>query len=125
MLVYLDPAFRDSIDFDPLPFTRLSSRQITVVELGSGNGFLATHVAQWLRPDEDLLIATDLPSVCPLLETNLQSCPAARICPLPWGFKGHVDEIFKVLAGEARFPTHILCSDLVSLCTYQHPQFDQ
>lgn len=126
MLAYLDPA--SEIDFDPLPFTHTLTppaadsdtvqRSITVVELGSGTGFLAARVADWLRPDLDLLLATDLPDVCPLLEANLRSCPAVQVRALAWGSREHADAISRNLGSLSpntteRHLTHILCSDLV------------
>ena len=119
MLAYLNPSSRTLFDFDPSPFTPTSP--IAAVELGSGTGFVAACVAEWLHPQQDLLIATDLPEVCPLLESNLRSCPTIRVCPLPWGSKVDADALnAKYLRHlpsepytEARPLTHVLCSDLV------------
>ncbi|KAI0749661.1 hypothetical protein C8Q80DRAFT_1163279 [Daedaleopsis nitida] len=127
MLAYLDPSTHSILDieFDPPPFTGAArgspadeQRPITVLELGSGTGFVATRVAEWLRPDLDLLVATDLPDVCPMLDTNLRSCAAAKVRALPWGSREHASAILEELgsmppSGRARQLTHVLCSDLV------------
>ena len=128
MLAYLDPS--SELEFDPPPptdpqlHTRRATgnvqRSIAAVELGSGTGFVAARVAAWLRPDLDLLVATDLPEVCPLLETNLRSCAAVRVRPLPWGSREHASAIMEEMSllspGQAsRQITHVLCSDLVCL----------
>ena len=109
----------------------IGTTSITALELGSGTGFIAARVAEWLRPDLDLLVATDLPDVCPLLETNLRHSPTVRVRPLAWGNAAHAQAISEELGllnvnqalphastgGPARHryrvPTHILCSDLV------------
>ena len=125
MLAYLDPSSASACEFDPAPFTgelRLQNdherHPITAIELGSGTGFVAAHIAAWLRPDLDLFFATDLPEVCPLLEANLRSCPAVKVRPLAWGSREHahaLSEELGVLSADSatRRPTHILCSDLV------------
>ncbi|KAI0719402.1 putative methyltransferase-domain-containing protein [Cerioporus squamosus] len=125
MLAYLDPSSEPTLEFDPPPFTRTSSRTrapctaehpITALELGSGTGFVAARVAGWMRPDLDLLVVTDLPEVCPLLETNLRTCPAVRVRPLAWGSREHSSAILQdlsLLAPSGRRLTHILCSDLI------------
>ncbi|TBU45693.1 putative methyltransferase-domain-containing protein [Dichomitus squalens] len=122
MLAYLDPSSSSTCEFDPAPFTRELPRAerhpITAIELGSGTGFVASRVAEWLRPDLDLLLATDLPEVCALLEANLRSSRAARVRPLSWGSREHASAIFDELGllssdQPARYATHILCSDLV------------
>ena len=125
MLAYLDPSSSSAYEFDPAPFTgelplQNERHPITAIELGSGTGFVAARIAAWLRPDLDLLLATDLPEVCTLLEANLRSCPAVKVLPLAWGSREHA----RAVSGElgmlpsdkpARYPTHILCSDLVCL----------
>ncbi|RPD60194.1 hypothetical protein L226DRAFT_535122 [Lentinus tigrinus ALCF2SS1-7] len=125
MLAYLDPFSGPTLEFDPPPFTRMSSRTraprttehpITAVELGSGTGFVAARVAGWMRPDLDLLVATDLPEVCPLLEANLHSCPAVRVRALAWGSREHASAILQelgLLPPKGRRLTHVLCSDLI------------
>ncbi|KAI9000444.1 hypothetical protein BD414DRAFT_471585 [Trametes punicea] len=88
MLAYLDPA--SPLDFDPHP----------------------------PAPKRDLLIVTDLPEVCTLLEANLRAYSAIWIRPLAWGSTAHVRLISEELgltkpAASPRYPTHILCSDLI------------
>ncbi|KAI9066270.1 hypothetical protein FKP32DRAFT_1589782 [Trametes sanguinea] len=120
MLAYLDPA--SPMEFDPPPPTIASAGSrpaITAIELGSGTGFVAAGVAGWLHPERDLLIATDLPEVCSLLETNLRGSPSIWVRPLAWGSQDHVHAILEELALSGtpvtlrRYPTHILCSDLI------------
>ncbi|KAI0326410.1 hypothetical protein GY45DRAFT_1328936 [Cubamyces sp. BRFM 1775] len=118
MLAYLDPT--SPLEFDPPPptFASTARRPITAIELGSGTGFVAASVAEWLRPESDLLIATDLPDVCTLLEMNLRASPAVWVRPLAWGSEEHVRSISDQLGllkpePHARRLTHILCSDLI------------
>ncbi|CCL99289.1 uncharacterized protein FIBRA_01305 [Fibroporia radiculosa] len=127
LLAYLDPSdHRAGIEFDPVPFTLATSRPpsqgLVVIELGSGTGLVASRLADGLVPERDLLLATDLPDVCTLLGSNLAASPAACVCPLSWGNSDDVRSVGSLLgvcisAGElvvsARFPTHIICSDLV------------
>ena len=122
LLAYLDPSSSATCEFDPAPFTGDLSRAdrlpITAIELGSGTGFVASRIAAWLRPDLDLLLVTDLPEVCALLEANLRSSPAVRVRPLSWGSREQARAVFEELGVSspdrpARYPTHILCSDLV------------
>ena len=71
----------------------------------------------------DILIATDLDNVCPLLEENLSSTakrfwkinhtsPQVLVRPLEWGSYNHAFKILNELG--SRNLTHIICSDLVS-----------
>ncbi|KAI1796932.1 hypothetical protein LXA43DRAFT_494625 [Ganoderma leucocontextum] len=123
MLAYLDLASSSACDFDPAaPFTgellQNERHPITAIELGSGTGFVAARIAAWLRPDLDLLFATDLQEVCTLLEANLRSYPAVKVRPLAWGSREHahaISEELGILSSDqpARYPTHVLCSDLV------------
>ncbi|OBZ62659.1 hypothetical protein A0H81_15023 [Grifola frondosa] len=107
---------------EPPPFTTFTSSSLphTIIELGSGTGFLAARIARLLHPDTDLLIATDLPSVCPLLQKNLHDLPVVQVQPLAWGNAHHASALATDLGlnihnsnRPARYPTHILCSDLV------------
>ncbi|KAH9847683.1 putative methyltransferase-domain-containing protein [Lenzites betulinus] len=121
MLAYLDPA--SPLEFDPPPPTvehdlARSGRAITAIELGSGTGFVAARVAQWLCPERDLLIVSDLPDVCPMLQENLRECRAVQVRPLAWGSPEHVHAISEELLppDSDKSPTrltHILCSDLI------------
>ncbi|OJT02476.1 hypothetical protein TRAPUB_7043 [Trametes pubescens] len=120
MLAYLDPS--SPLEFDPPPPTSSTSPgglpPITAVELGSGTGFVAARVAEWIHPERDLLIATDLPDVCEMLETNLRACSAVRVRPLAWGSREHVSSIADELGLSVDSPsrrqlTHVLCSDLI------------
>lgn len=126
LLSYLDCSNRDApdqLEFDPPPFTRMACADpLTIIELGSGTGLVASRIAEHLRVDRDLLLATDLPDVCGLLESNLQACPAIRVQPLTWGSMEDAVALAISLglttpgADEApspRHPTHIICSDLV------------
>ncbi|SCV73543.1 BQ2448_7469 [Microbotryum intermedium] len=49
---------------------RPTRRKRTVVEIGSGTGYLSLHLLPYLQKT-DRLIVTDLPEVCPLLRTNI------------------------------------------------------
>ncbi|KAI0833609.1 hypothetical protein BC628DRAFT_1308409 [Trametes gibbosa] len=121
MLAYLDPS--SPLEFDPLPPTfepdpALGGRPITAIELGSGTGFVAARVAQWLRPERDVLIASDLPDVCPMLQGNLCDCRVVQVRALVWGSLEHVNVISEEFRLSKRDPsptrlTHILCSDLI------------
>lgn len=121
MLSYLD----DQHDFDP-PFMddgELRNRGMTILELGAGTGIVTSKISEILADvSRDVIICTDLPEVCPLLEANLNDLPpsAVRVRPLAWGDADHVTEIAKELshspAGQdipTRYLSHIVCSDLV------------
>lgn len=62
-----------NIDFDPLCSIFCES-PCTILELGSGNGYVGAHLAKQLFESGrtvDTLVLTDLPDVCPLLEENI------------------------------------------------------
>ncbi|RXW16324.1 hypothetical protein EST38_g9529 [Candolleomyces aberdarensis] len=116
MILYINPP--ESWSFDPpsLLNDNPGSKHnwdrppYSVLELGSGTGVVAACLAAVLR-DGDLLIATDLPEVCPLLEKNLSKRTDAKarvaVRPLAWGTAQHVQEIrqeFNPLG-----LTHIIC----------------
>lgn len=102
-------------------------RPRTIVEIGSGTGFLSLHLAPHLR-DTDTLILTDLEEVCALLETNLSAARARwqtrlsdrerrsatdiRVRPLPWGSQAHLDQLIRADLDDDR-PDIVLASDLV------------
>lgn len=75
--------------------------------------------------EDVIVISTDLPEVCPLLEANLNdvSSHALRVRPLAWGNEAHVSKIATEhgflnaeLGPKQRGSrlSHIVCSDLVS-----------
>ncbi|KAI0950798.1 hypothetical protein AcW1_008007 [Taiwanofungus camphoratus] len=127
MLAYLDRNVpSNDLEFDPSPFTSANlsalSNPLAVIELGSGTGLVAARVAEYLIQDRDVLYATDLADVCPLLENNLRECPTVRVLPLAWGDMQHALDIACGLhlhslgpssSVSPRYPTHIICSDLV------------
>lgn len=105
-------------------------RQRTILEAGAGTGYLSLSLALHLSRARDRVIATDLPSVCPLLEENLAAAqerwrassptkgtPAAPgdgpasvlVRPLPWGDACALAD----LQAEGLSPDLILASDLV------------
>ncbi|KAL5504164.1 hypothetical protein ACEPAH_8237 [Sanghuangporus vaninii] len=115
---------------------RKDGRDVTIMELGSGTGYVGLNLAKQLSrlgKRSDLIILTDLPDVCVLLEETLHhekhrwmtSHPACtdflpvKILPLPWGDVTEVDRLSDLLGGERnamskpRALTHIICSDLV------------
>ncbi|KZT67459.1 hypothetical protein DAEQUDRAFT_751715 [Daedalea quercina L-15889] len=129
MLAYLDRAssaldFRDDLELDPLPFTEAhrgqapSSDVLTILELGSGAGLVATRISSYLREGRDAMIITDLPEVCPLLQHNLRGSAVVEVHPLSWGSRQDALSIASSLAlSPERHLTHIICSDLH---THQH-----
>ncbi|ETW83399.1 hypothetical protein HETIRDRAFT_383456, partial [Heterobasidion irregulare TC 32-1] len=115
--------------FDP-PFDPHGASQLTVVELGSGTGIVGLKLAERLArtgtDSSNLVVLTDLPEVCPLLQENLQQHAALTerdvwVRALPWGSRAHADTLAEELGLRAdppsearpRYPTHIVCSDLV------------
>ena len=88
----------------------------TILELGSGTGFLARRLAERLRADQRLIV-TDLPDVCPLLERNLAtetSRDRVLVRPLPWGDS----TALAAIAGECGPIDLVICADLV--CASPH-----
>ncbi|BGP26856.1 hypothetical protein JCM10295v2_005818 [Rhodotorula toruloides] len=96
-------------------------RRRTILELGSGTGYLSLAIAPHLA-STDTLVATDLDNVCPLLEKNLTSAQArwrssnpyadratVLVRPLPWGDSTSLSR----LIAEGLEPSIILASDLV------------
>ncbi|KAJ4477350.1 putative methyltransferase-domain-containing protein [Lentinula aciculospora] len=120
--IYLNPP--PSLIFDP-PFFEAERRSesIRILELGSGSGMIGVNVARSLHSHlSDLLVLTDLPEVCPLLESKLQDefkdhgqRDLIFVRPLAWGNSEHAHHIkFDLLTHQRSGPfTHILCSDLV------------
>ncbi|KAJ7158574.1 putative methyltransferase-domain-containing protein [Mycena filopes] len=105
--------------FDPLFLSGHDHFPRVILELGSGSGIVAATLAPLLR-SADVLLVTDLPEVCPLLEQNLQphldraGGPNILVRPLAWGDSAHAQNIAEELSLlPAPHLTHILCSDLV------------
>lgn len=92
----------------------------TIVEVGSGTGFVSLCLAPHLASG-DTLVLTDLGEVCPLLEKNLGEAEArwkrkgvkseakVLVRPLPWGDMGALEK----LRSEDLRPDVVLASDLV------------
>ena len=118
---------------------RKTEDEVTIVELGSGTGYVGLSLAQQLSRlgrKNDLIVLTDLPDVCVLLEETLHhesqrwmtpqpsdmrtGILPVNILPLPWGDAAGLDQLSILLRGERvimskpRPLTHIICSDLVS-----------
>lgn len=106
-------------------------RPTVILELGSGNGFLALEHLLHQLPAGSRLYLTDLESVVPLLEENIEAAHAQGRIPngievqaraLQWGNKEHTGPFVDGLerrhgehpgrSNEERI-SHILCSDLV------------
>lgn len=117
-------------EFDPpLIDKHLAAHKQVFLELGSGTGIVAAKLAQAVASSgRDVVIATDLPEVCPLLEKNLFVTPqgdsantqATLVRPLSWGSYDHAIDIVQELkfvddtsGHEHGCVTHIICSDLV------------
>ncbi|KIK37143.1 hypothetical protein CY34DRAFT_475367 [Suillus luteus UH-Slu-Lm8-n1] len=117
-------------EFDPpLIDKHLAGHKRVFLELGSGTGIVAAKIAQAVAlSGRDLVIATDLPEVCPLLEKNLFVTPqgdsantqVTLVRPLSWGSYDHAINIARELklvddpsGHEHGCVTHIICSDLV------------
>ncbi|KAG1841129.1 putative methyltransferase-domain-containing protein [Suillus subalutaceus] len=112
-------------EFDPpLIDKHLSGHKRIFLELGSGTGIVAAKIAQAAAlSGRDLVIATDLPEVCPLLEKNLLDSTNTQVTlvrPLSWGSYDHAINIVRELklvddssGHEHGCITHIICSDVV------------
>ncbi|KAH0585315.1 hypothetical protein H2248_008556 [Termitomyces sp. 'cryptogamus'] len=117
---YIDPP--SNVIFDP-PFigtSTISCRNLVILELGSGAGMTSSCIAEILN-EQDMLIATDLPDVCPLLESNIRVSTTSAVSsvyvrPLAWGNEVHSAAIASELLTfpEGSVPlTHVVCSDLI------------
>ncbi|GAA5968119.1 hypothetical protein JCM3765_005856 [Sporobolomyces pararoseus] len=99
-------------------------RRRTILEIGSGTGFLGLSLAPHLL-STDTLILTDLENVCPLLTKNLSEAqsrwrrrkknsfedePTCLVRPLPWGNSDFLESSIKQ---PGLLPDLILASDLV------------
>ncbi|KAI6042915.1 hypothetical protein EDC04DRAFT_3108024 [Pisolithus marmoratus] len=141
MCSYIDSVNVDAhdLEFDP-PFFEDGSQdeRPTLIELGSGTGIVAGRIARLIHGD-GVVIATDLPDVCPLLEQNLHAptssslildsrCGTVFVRPLAWGNMNHaalIEREFGLrrdtssVSGTSRTSrsynrlTHVICSDLV------------
>lgn len=120
-----DPPFLEGRGWDGHP---------TLIELGSGTGIVAAQIARMFLGD-GIIIATDLPDVCPLLERNLHArtgspdsrksgCDNLFVRPLAWGNIKHaalIEQEFGLRrdassmgdAPSSNTLTHVICSDLV------------
>ena len=96
--------------FEPAnPLRDVSVR--TILEMGSGTGFLVRRLAEHLRSDQRV-IATDLPDVCALLERNLAGAASHErllVRPLAWGDREALDAVVR----ECGAVDLVLCADLV------------
>ncbi|KAJ7455299.1 putative methyltransferase-domain-containing protein [Mycena galericulata] len=103
--------------FDPPLFPESDEARRVIIELGSGSGIVAATMAEVLHRTDDIILATDLPEVCPLLEQNLRAHDTGQILvrPLSWGNSEHAARIADELSKSTNAPgfTHIICSDLV------------
>lgn len=120
-----DPPFCEGRGWDGYPI---------LIELGSGTGIVAAQIARMFLGD-GIIIATDLPDVCPLLERNLHAhtdspdssksgCDNLFVRPLAWGNIKHaalIEQEFGLRrdassmgnAPSSNTLTHVICSDLV------------
>jgi len=124
MLLYLG---HNDWDFDPPFIGKRLQPMMTILELGAGTGIVTSRIHETVATrEQDIVISTDLPDVCPLLETNLKEtlshtvppCSTLRVRPLAWGNACHAIEIGTELglamdSREPHYLTHIVCSDLV------------
>ncbi|TDL25821.1 hypothetical protein BD410DRAFT_819865 [Rickenella mellea] len=131
---YFEPAPQSDWGFDP-PCSMISEpslgEPLTVIELGSGTGFVGLSLVKQLQQvgvRDSLVIVTDLPDVCRLLENNLhverqkwnQNTPTdVWVKPLAWGGLSDSNQLAVDLGLSSsnpalrRHPTHLICSDLV------------
>ncbi|TFK40189.1 putative methyltransferase-domain-containing protein [Crucibulum laeve] len=126
LISYIHPPSQWEVEppFIPDPSKR---EPFSIIELGSGVGIVAASIAERLETNgDDLIIATDLPEICPLLERNLAEsnnriravAPSRNgdlviIRPLSWGNIQEGLEIISELCNGNNSLTHIICSDLV------------
>ncbi|KAG6862469.1 hypothetical protein C0995_000015 [Termitomyces sp. Mi166 len=117
---YVDPP--SNVKFEP-PFigpSTIPRRNLVILELGSGAGMTSSRIAEVLN-EQDTLIATDLPDVCPLLESNIRASTTSAISsvyarPLAWGNEVHGAAISSELLTSPEGSislTHVVCSDLI------------
>ncbi|KAK0193945.1 putative methyltransferase-domain-containing protein [Armillaria mellea] len=112
LLLYVDPP--PTWEFDPPFLENPDSSQYTMVELGSGTGIIARSLSRSLTSGRDIIVSTDLPEVCPLLDENLraESNGVVFVRPLAWGNFQHVSDIASEFIANRNL-SHIICSDLI------------
>ncbi|KAK0236072.1 putative methyltransferase-domain-containing protein [Armillaria nabsnona] len=112
LLLYVDPP--PTWEFDPPFLESPHSSQYTMVELGSGTGIIARSLSRSLTSGKDIIVSTDLPEVCPLLDENLRGelSGVVFVRPLAWGNFQHVSDIASEFIPNRNL-SHIICSDLV------------
>lgn len=112
----------DGMEYDPpCPVLKPHTGSRLVVELGSGTGVNALALGKLLDASAgDVLVATDLDDVCPLLLKNLQGCTLPNgpiaVRPLCWGDSAQGESILSEFGDDDRGmmrAAHIVCSDLV------------
>lgn len=142
MVQYFNLSRSSDWELDP-PCSIWDDNSPTIIELGSGTGFVGLKLAEILAKSSGVrnstLVLTDLPDVCPLLEENLQiesekwpisikhetNTLDVRVAPLSWGDAEEARKVQDLLdlsfgsaqsssADEMRNLSHIVCSDLVS-----------
>ncbi|KAK0469606.1 putative methyltransferase-domain-containing protein [Desarmillaria tabescens] len=112
LLLYVDPP--STWEFEPPFLKNQDSSRHTIIELGSGTGIIARSLSRSLTSGEDIIVSTDLPEVCPLLEDNLRGelNGIVFVRPLAWGNIQHVSDIASEFITNRNL-SHIICSDLV------------
>ncbi|KAG0229623.1 hypothetical protein BGW41_002924 [Actinomortierella wolfii] len=93
-----------------------SSRNLTIVEIGAGTGYVGIALAKRLRPGSKMIL-TDLEEVVPLMTKNVQdniqdpsACCSVLVEPLAWGNQDHSKRLLDEHGGA---PDFIVASDLV------------
>jgi len=115
---YLANYLQNPLAWDPPCSLIRSPPSRTVMELGSGSGFVANLLLDLLRSTNscghpDLLILTDLDDVCTLLRKNVHPDSIdLRIRPLNWGDVAAATNLIADELGD-RHLSHIVCCDLV------------
>lgn len=96
----------DAYEFDP----RFDiGPEAAIVELGAGTG--AAGLALAATHPHARVVLTDLPEVCPLLQSNAREYLGAMVRPLAWGCAAHAQALRDELGLIS--VSHIICSDLV------------
>ncbi|KIY62027.1 hypothetical protein CYLTODRAFT_362083 [Cylindrobasidium torrendii FP15055 ss-10] len=112
LLTYVNPS--NTWEFDP-PFYVDNETghpmRIRGIELGSGTGIVA-HALRSAQPAPEILVATDLPEVCPLLEANLHPDASLIVRPLSWGNRIEAMNVLEESFAHKGL-SDVICSDLV------------